>query len=981
MFLKRIEMYGFKSFADKVVINFDDAMTGIVGPNGCGKSNIADAVRWVLGEQSIKSLRGEKMTDVIFAGSENRRALNMAEVTLVFDNSQHILNSELEEIEITRRIYNTDQDAEYLINHKNVRLRDVIDLILDTGLGKDSLSMISQGNVSAFAEAKPYERRAIFEEAAGVAKYKKRKIESLNRLERTKENLERTFDILDELERRVSPLKRQAKKALEYREKKQRLEEIEIAVLVNSITNLNKQGEEVDKGRFDLESNIQLKQASINVQENEIGILKDNQHSIDREVNQTQDKLVAIINEIQHLETRKIEIDEKRKYAIENASNEEKAKQMGEALAEAQFEYEDRLKRQQDAQSELELLHKNLEECATKLLEISFKKEEDANNVRKTENKINLLENMLKDPFSSRSQSGVKTIMDNRQAFPDVMGVVGQVMEPHDDYEEAITAALAGSVYHIITKDEACARQTIEFLRNNRSGRATFLPLTVLRPHYVSHDHEAICENTEGFLGFANEFVECATEFELVREALLGNIIVCDNLSHANRLGNILKYAYNIVTVDGDIVHRGGTMTGGRVKNEMSLVGAQNELNRLKNDLVSIDAQAQLSSKEYQRLLNERDAIDNKITEKRIALAQLETVVDAKRSKYEKLQADYDLISPNHKDEELTFVDNLVKELNEHYASRDNLNNSLKAKRDERVKLASSIDRKDAQVRLMRRELDKLNTDFHNIISQEATIKAKLDENLNRLSSEYQMTYEYALANVNLDINENCRDEVIALRNEIRELGNVNMSAPEEFEEVNERYELLKKNYDDLIASRDKILKAIEEMDETMKERFSETFNKINEELPKTFTALFGGGKAKLVLEDPEDILNTGIDIDVQPPGKAVKSIRLFSGGEKTLIAICVLFTILKIKHIPLVIFDEVEAALDQSNVERFANYVKDFGDRSQFILITHRSGTMENCDVLYGVTMQSRGVSQMMKVKLIDAVKMSEVEKVDGSI
>ncbi|MBP5280644.1 MAG: AAA family ATPase, partial [Erysipelotrichaceae bacterium] len=374
MFLKRIEMQGFKSFADNIKIDFEDPVTGIVGPNGCGKSNISDAIRWVLGEQSVKSLRGEKMTDIIFAGTEERKPMNMAEVTLVFDNSSHFLNSDLEEIELTRRIYNTDQDAEYLINKKNVRYKDILDLIMDTGLGKNSLSMISQGNVSAFAEAKPYDRREIFEDAAGVSKYKKRKIESLNKLERTKENLDRTFDILSELERQVSPLKRQAKKAEIYREKKARLEQIEVAVLVSDIQNLNASKVELEKSLFDLETTLAMHETTIQVHENNNFEAKARLREYDKQINSFQEKLMMVINEIQNLEARRIEIDERRKYALQMGSSEEKIKEMEASINEARFEYEDRQERLNKLRSEIEMIHTNLDNSAVQLAEATLKK-------------------------------------------------------------------------------------------------------------------------------------------------------------------------------------------------------------------------------------------------------------------------------------------------------------------------------------------------------------------------------------------------------------------------------------------------------------------------------------------------------------------------------------------------------------------------------------------------------------------------------
>ena len=974
MFLKRIEMQGFKSFADHITINFEDPITGIVGPNGCGKSNISDAIRWVLGEQSVKSLRGEKMTDIIFAGTEERKAMNMAEVTLVFDNSSHMLNSDLDEIELTRRIYSNDQDAEYLINRKNVRYKDILDLIMDTGMGKNSLSMISQGNVMSFAEAKPYDRREILEDAAGVSKYKKRKIESLNKLERTKENLDRTYDILSELERQVAPLKRQAMKAEIYREKKNRLEQIEVAVLVNDIRNLNLQKSELEKSLFDLETAQAMHETTIQVHENSNFENKNRLKEYDKEINSIQERLMMVMNEIQTLEARKIEIDEKRKYAIEMGSSEEKIREMESYIADAKYEYDDRLDRLNKLRSEIDLLNTNLDNTAMDLSEASMKKEETSNILNRMNNRMEVLKNVISDPFSSANQTGVKAIMTNKNSFYGVMGVIGQEIRPDEGYEEAIATALAGSVYHIVTKDEEAARKAISFLKKNRSGRATFLPLTVCKPHTVRYEDEIVCNNTKGYLGTPYDFCSCSEEYEAVKESLLGNVLVTDNLENANNLSYLLNYGYKIVTLEGEVVHKGGSMTGGKVKNEVSLITAQSELNRIESDMVSYKAENELALKKYNSLLAQKESFDSQITEKRIAIAQLEQIVDSKRAKYEKLRADYENIVPVKGQE--TITDSVIAKLSENYAKKDELSTSLKLRRDDRMKLSAEIDRKDQQIRLTRRQLDETRNGISNINTNKAVMETKLENDLNRLASEYQMTFEYASENYDMSIDDTAKEEVMMLRRDIQELGNINMAAPEEFTEVNERYEFLKKNYDDLIASRDKILSAIDEMDEIMKKQFSETFDAINAELPNVFGKLFGGGKARLVLEDPDDILNTGIDIDVQPPGKAVKSIRLFSGGEKSLIAISVLFTILKVRPEPLIVFDEVESALDVANVERFAKYVKEFADKSQFIVITHRPGTMEQCDSLFGVTMQKRGISQMLKVKLVDAIEMAEPEE-----
>ena len=974
MFLKRIEMQGFKSFADKVVINFDQSITGVVGPNGCGKSNITDAIRWVLGEQSVKSLRGTTMSDVIFAGSADRKMVNMAEVTLVFDNTNRFLNSELDEIEITRRLYRNGQDAEYLINRNNVRLKDVVDLILDSGLGKDSLSMISQGNISSFAEAKPIDRRGIFEEAAGVSKYKKRKMESLSKLERTKENIERTQDILSELERQVSPLKRQAKKAELYREKKARLEEIEIAVLVENIETISQQIEDAKKTLFNIDTQTTMYQTTMQVHETQNHEGKKEVNDLEKEINKLQEDLMRTVNEIQVLETRKIELDEKRKYAIEMGTSEEKAQQMQGLLEEAKFEFEDRQNRLDKCNIDIDLLSESLSNVAMKIAETSQKHDEESGFLRRILNRKEVLENLLKDPFNS--QGGVKSIVDNQSSLNGVLGVIAQIIQPKEGYEEAISVALGGTMYNIVTTNEEAARLAINFLKKNQSGRATFLPLTVLQARTISRENEIVCQNTKGFCGLASDFIICEEQFEPIKRSLLQNVLVTDTLENGNNLANLLRYSYKIVTLDGDVIHKGGSMTGGKSKNSTSLLTVKKEYEDILQRIESQSATCELSLKKLQDTQKERESLERELMDRRINAAQLEPVVDAKRAKYEKLKSDYELIKPSHIDdgEEKSFGDEVIIKLNDAYSKRDEITSSIRSKREYRIKMVQDVERKEQQIRQIRKELDVANASQNAIRIDQARLETRLENDLQRLATEYQLTYEFAKTKISESHIENAKEEVLQLRSEIERLGNINMNAPEEFSEVNERYEFLSKQVKDLIDSREKILSAIDEMDRVMTKQFKEMFDLINNELNDTFRNLFGGGKAKLILEDPSDILNTGIDVDVQPPGKSVQNIRLFSGGEKSLIAICVLFSILKVRPVPLCIFDEVEAALDQGNVERVARYLKNFSNDTQFIVVTHRPGTMQQCEVLYGVTMQKQGVSQMLRVELTDAIDLANV-------
>ena len=976
MFLKRIEMQGFKSFADKTVISFTDPITGIVGPNGCGKSNISDAVRWVLGEQSARSMRGEKMNDVIFAGSADRRKVNMAEVTLVFDNSNHILNDGRDEIEVTRRLYRDSNEAEYLINHNPVRLRDIVDLFLDTGLGKDSLSIISQGNVVSFAEAKPLERRGIFEEAAGVAKFRKRKMESLSKLQRTKDNLDRSTDILNELEKQVSPLKRQARKAQLYREKKERLQEIEISVLVKDIESIHQEIDSCKKSLFDYETQLTITDTSVQVAETRISEARNRINEIDARVTALQDAFMANANEIHSLEQRKTELDEKRKYIVETGSAGQKEEELKGLCQEAQLEYEDRKQRYDSLQKDITLLSEQLSQAAMALMDRQTDLDGAKARQRSLENRKNVLDSLLANPFNN--QQGISSIMNARHSLSGILGVVGQLFSITPGYEEALSTALGGAMNNIVTTDEAAARNAIRFLNRNMSGRATFLPLTVCRPRYIRKEDEIIASSTEGYLGKASDFVDCDLKFKDVSSSLLGNVLVVDRMENGNSLSALTGRRYKIVTLDGEVIHTGGSMTGGKTKHNTNIVTMKKEASEIASSLDSMNAKVQLFEKALNEAIRFKNDISSSIQEKRFSLAAIEPVVEAKKAKYEKLRNQLALLSPQSSKGENQFdshVNDLVVRLNTAYAKRDSISEEIKAKRNERITLQQDLERREAQLRQLRKEQTALKDHVSAVAVEQGRLETRLEHCMNRLSGEYQMTYEFAREKAVDEPVENAREEVAKLREEIEHLGNVNMNAPEEYEEVNQRYETLKQQIEELSESRDKILAAIDEMDTVMKKQFTETFHSINTQFNAIFQSLYGGGKASLSLVDPDDVLNSGIDIEAQPPGKAVTNNMLFSGGEKSLIALCVLFAILKVKPSPLVILDEVEAALDPGNVGRFAQFLHNYTDTTQFVVVTHRVGTMEKADILYGVTMQKQGVSQMLKVELKDAMKMAEKE------
>lgn len=975
MFLKRIELQGFKSFADKTVIQFDQDITGIVGPNGCGKSNVNDAIRWVLGEQSVKSLRsGTNMSDIIFSGSEYRKPVNMARVTLVFDNSTRVFDSDFDEIEITRQILRANNEASYFINKTPCRLKDINDLVMDTGLGKDSLSIITQGNISSFADAKPEDRRSLFEEAAGVAKYKKRKKVSLSKLEQTKENLDRLQDILDELERQIGPLEKQAKKAEKYISLREKLSKIEISVLVEDIDQYNEKINQINKELFDIQAMHTSENAGLLKQETRLESIRKEMYALDKQINELQGKYTKAMEENYQLERRKIEQDEKRKYMLKVADKKARQKEIQAMLEEARFEYQDRHQRLMQTQQDLNNRRNIVNDLKTKISKARYESDQANNILTQLQNRRQVLENMMKQPFAH--QQGVRSVMQARNSLSGVYGVVSELLIAHADKALAVNAALGGSIYQIITKNEADARNAISFLKRNRSGRATFLPLSVCHPRKMNEQVITIASTSPGFLGFASECVDCKEIFDPVKERLLGNVIVVDTLQNANETAKRLRYAYKIVTLDGDIVHTGGSMTGGVTKNQSTPVTMRQELDTINSKIEGqkIKADSCLNETDIltQKLQKENDAI----VTLQIELAKLENIYATKKAKYDSILAEYQELGVDIEENAELAQDDLVVQMSKMHAVLDSLSLEIQSLRQSRFDKGNDAEQLENQIRLVRREMNSKQSQIHNYEMEIVKVKTQLENALNRLSTDYEMTYEYALTKKEDVEIESAKEEVIQLRQAISRLGNVNLDAPNEYKGVKERFDFMTSQKEDLEKASQQILAAIDEMDQTMISQFTDMFNKINAELDGVFKAMFGGGRASLSMVDPDDVLNTGIDIDVQPPGKMVKNIQTFSGGEKALIAISVLFAILKARTMPLCIFDEVEAALDQANVERFARYLSHYRGQSQFIAVTHRPGTMEQCDTLYGVTMQKDGVSKVLKVQLKDAVHIAKEEE-----
>ena len=992
MYLKRIELHGFKSFADKVNVEFQPGITGIVGPNGCGKSNISDAVnptysirdisdavRWVLGEQSVKSLRGANMSDVIFAGSEDRRAQNLAEVTLVFDNSDRFMKYDYNEVEITRRLYRMNNEAEYLINKQSCRLKDIIDLIMDTGLGKDSLSIISQGNISSFADNKPEERRGIFEDAAGVSKYKKRKLESIRKLERTNENLERIGDIVVELEKQVGPLKRQKDKAEKYLALKEKLTAIEVNVLINEITEAKKSLDELSKVIKDLNERQASLEADILLKESSNDEIKKKMFTLDQEINALQSKLLEAVSNVSKLETAKVEVDQKRKHALETLSKEnlkENIANMKAILSDVVNEYNDRVERLDNTQKELTTIIGQQEERNKKLLLLKNEIDQLSNNINKNKSRKEILIDAIEN--KSNYHHGIKTVLSLAKSNKNIIGVLGDLITTDEGYELALSSALAGAIEFIVTTDDLTARDAIKFLRDNKAGRATFLPISAMKPRHVREEHLVVCQTMEGYLGLASDFVTYEDEIAAVVLNQLGNIIVAKDIDSANEISKATFSRYKVVSLEGDVVNVGGSLTGGSFNRQKSSIVQKRELEQVAVTLEQQEKELGLKRNEHNGLDNEIKEVSHALLQKQMAYAKLEVVVQSKKEELIKAKSEYESLADQSVElEEFASgktESKLVNQLNEAIKYRDNLTEEIKSKRELRMAYVNQNEALDVELREYRNDLKEVQSEVNTSAINATKLEAMLNNHLARLNDEYRMTYEYAVEHYLDEIDvEQAKLEVYELRTNINRLGNVNVDAIEEYQIISERYENMNTQRIDLIQAQDSILEAIKEMDEIMVERFSETFEKINEEFNHVFRSLFGGGKARIKYTDPTNILETGIDIDVQPPGKAVQNITLFSGGEKALIAISCLFAILRVRPIPMCILDEVEAALDIANVERFAKYLREFSGTTQFIVVTHREGTMEECDLLYGATMQQKGVTKLVSVKLEEAIDLTD--------
>ena len=979
MYLKRIYAYGFKSFADKVDIEIKSGVTGVVGPNGSGKSNIVDAIRWVLGEQSIKALRGsDTMTDVIFNGSKSRKPATRATVALTIDNSDRYLNSDFKEIEIKRILYRNG-DNEYYINNTKVRLKDITDLFLDSGASSKSFNIISQGTVTDMINNKPENRRVIFEEAAGVLKYKKRKEDTLRKLDKTNDNLEKVNLLIEELEVQVEPLKIESLKATKYLEYSNSLKQTEISLIAKDLSNITKEQKDLKLEQEKINSKIETMNLSNTKQNTELESLRLEKMNFDESFKSKQENMLNLTKEIANLEAQKQLVSERKKYQVDN----QKLQNNIISLKEEELNLNKNITTTENEvnilQEQLDKLNKQKKDLDDDILNLTHKHyslEAQINtrnkNILELKNKIDIVQNNLDENASIPYP--VKQILNNPR-FTEIYGTINSVIKVKENELTAINVALGANANVLITENEQIAKQAIEYLKDNNLGRATFFPLNIIKERNVDNETLDKLTTAEGFIDVASNLVEYDLKYTNIIKNQLGNVVVVKDIDSLNNIGKLIDYKYRVISLSGEVLYPGGALTGGSIKNKNNILTLKEELNKLNNQMEEFSFDARNLARNFNELLN-----NEKLKEEELRNIQSE-IINYKEQVSRKNQTLSDLKSQyNQKKQELigtlNIKDNaLDKELElilENYyqknTEKDLLEQEINNLRTTYEELLEKINTVENNNRTFNTEYNKYVSNLKDIEIKLGKMDVKIDNYLNILNENYSMTYERALEESDLSIDvEEAKTEVSKLKSKIKELGEVSIPSIKEYERVSTRYNFLKTQQDDIYDSINELQGLINSMDEIMIERFNTTYNQINQTFTDIFKELFKGGEAHLILTDPDNLLETGVDIIAEPPGKKLSSIVLMSGGEKTLTAIALLFAILKVKPVPFVVLDEVEAALDEPNVVAFSNYLTHEKSKTQFIVITHKKKTMEQLDRLYGITMQEAGVSKLVSVSLED--------------
>ncbi len=963
MILKKLEIYGFKSFGKKTEIDFDSKVTGIVGPNGSGKSNITDAIRWVMGEQRVKPLRGSKMEDIIFSGTNEKKALGYAQVIMTLDNSSGIFGGDYKEICVMRRLFRSGE-SEYFINKSQCRLKDVQALFMDTGLGKEGYSIVGQGQIESIVINTPAERKLLIEEAAGIVKYRTRKTEAERKLERAQNNLYRITDILAELEGRLPSLKRQSEKAAKFVELRNQLKDMELGIFVHRMDILNERASKAyeDKEAFEnslseLDNQIEQNDKSYRTLQNKIG-------TYDENIKRVNDNIYSLMNEYQNAR-------------VNSQVAKSKIETYNQSLKDSDLEngeYDESIKELSIQRAKLEKeLSDNREKLNSKAVEYdSFRQK--AHNLL---DDINIAQGKLKLLYGYENslegyQRAVQELIRAKQNHPSLKNglysTVGEIIDTKPEYATAITKALGGAMSYMVTEDEKIASDCIELLKTNKWGRVTFLPKNIIKPNRPNDDLKEI-DRVAGFISFADKLVFCDAQFDDIVNSLLSRIAVCQDINSANNIAKAVKYKIKIVTLDGEVLFPGGAVSGGKYKNENEgSIVRRTEIKKLENLIIE-------KQTVYDSMLAKSDAP----SEDELMLIREDSARITERIKSIKEREEYFFdIKTKKSAQKLAFkqeISVLEKQLADCFDIDSNYEKKRKASEDEFAELNKEKEASSKQYNRINDIILALNNEKTAVIENLSKVKtdiATTEYEISRLQSDmmenYSVTYAAALQyKQNIDDIQKSIVEVSALKEKIRRLGNINVDALEEYKEVQARYELMSTQKTDLVESKDELIKIIRDLSVSMTKQFMQQFELIQNEFDRVFKKLFSGGEAMLVLTDPEDIMNSGVDITAKPPNTKLRNIAALSGGEKAMTAISLIFAILKNKPSPFCVLDEIDAALDDANVVRLCEYMQTVINDNQFVIVTHKKTTMEIADTLYGVSKGKEGITQMLSVKLTD--------------
>lgn len=1002
MYLKALEIQGFKSFPEKTTLTFENNITGIVGPNGSGKSNISDAILWVMGEQRTKTLRGSKMEDVIFGGTAKRTPLSFAQVTLLLDNSDHLFDIDRSEVSISRRYYRSG-DSEYYINKEQVRLKDVNSLLMDTGLGRDGYSVIGQGRISEIISNKSTDRREVMEEAAGISRFRYRKEDAERKLDKTEENLIRINDKIDELELQVEPLKRQSEVAKKYLQIHDILRVKEISAWMASLDKLKDTAESINKSYLEAKKQLEEAHAQLDAMYASSESLQERMHQKDMEVEDARERQSNLQSELASFESEQAVIDTNIDNTLKSITR------MNEDISNSE-------QRGREILEQIDSNHQTVQKLEAENLELQEKLDSIQNIIRGCDMKISTRQKIVDDltrtqtslhvesrSMDSRIQmlsamekeyqgysNAVRTVMKeaSRKNLKGIHGPVASLIKTEDQFALAIETAMGGAMQNIVVNTQNDGRRAIELLKREDSGRATFLPIDVIHGNVLTD----MPENDAGFIGLAFDLVTYNPQYEGIIANLLGRTIVAETLADAIRMSKNNSNRLRIVTLDGQLINSGGSMTGGSYVRNAGMLSRANELERLKKEKVTIDdhivqnerelqkASSELDAMKYEKAMAVEDQIEirNHITSNvsqssatKAAVSQLEALLNAitgdSKSRRTAISKEEERITSLKHEREILEKKQLVlhqrlNHVKEEISKITGIRMDLEGKRNQTNRNVQDFNK---ELLNLERSVAKLEQKKNSSDMEEKQILDKLWDN-------YELSFTSAQeVRQPVDSLPKANKEIADLRRQIGALGTPNLGAIEEYERVSERYNFLTSQRDDIEKSKKELLVIIKDITNEMESVFLDKFSRINRAFQETFLELFGGGKAELVLEDEENVLECGIEIRVQPPGKALSSISLLSGGEMAFVAIALYFAIIKIRPTPFCVMDEIEAALDESNVLRYADYMKKYSDRTQFIVITHRRGTMENTDFLYGVTMQEKGVSKVL------ALSMEETEKI----